>query len=60
MIEDFLANVFDSQIVIDRDDFINNLTENAWKYFNVPSLDELFDSKLGKYGTLDMANDGQQ
>ena len=54
MIEDFNDEVFGEYTNrISKDEFLSNLSNQAWKYFNFKNLKELFTIALQKYGMLE-------
>ena len=54
MIEDFNDEVFGEYTNrISKDEFLSNLANQAWKYFNFKNLKELFTIALQKYGMLE-------
>ena len=51
MIEDFNDEVFGEYASrISKNEFISNLANQAWKYFNMTNLKELFSISAQKYG----------
>lgn len=57
MKEDFFDNVFGHfSNKITREDFINNLTVEGWKYFNSENLKEIFTVMLERHGAFDEEN----
>ena len=51
MIEDFNDEVFGEYVSrISKNEFISNLANQGWKYFNMANLKELFSISAQKYG----------